>query len=113
MGEGASRGTGLLELDDESRNDGKPTLLLAIVNVCFGPMVSSYGEPIMVVLYSDIERSSGIRYSGPIILLQPCHCGFDQAGKLKTLYVTVTRKTLLNAVLALVNIDVAGRQKNN
>ena len=45
MGEGASRGTGLLELDDESRNDGKPTLLLAIVNVCFDLMVSSYGEP--------------------------------------------------------------------
>ena len=40
MGEGASRGTGLLELDEVSRNDGKPTLLLAIVNVCFGLMVS-------------------------------------------------------------------------
>ena len=40
MGEGASRGTGLLELDEVSRNDGKPTLLLAIVNVCFEFMVS-------------------------------------------------------------------------
>ena len=39
MGEGASRGTVLLELDEVSRNDGKPTLLLAIVNVCFGFMV--------------------------------------------------------------------------
>ena len=40
MGEGASRGTGLLEVDEASRNDGKPTLLLAIVNVCFGFMVN-------------------------------------------------------------------------
>ena len=41
MGEGANRGTELLELDEVSRNDGKPTLLLAIVNV--GP--GFYGEP--------------------------------------------------------------------
>ena len=63
----------------------------------------------MVVLYSHIERSSGVKYSEPIMLLQPCHCGFDQAGKLKKSYVTVTRKTLLNAVIALVKIDAAGR----
>lgn len=74
MGEGANRGTGLLELDEESRNDGKPTLLLAILSVCFVFMVSlmpdfecrtnpNYGGPL------QRERSSARICSGPILLL--------------------------------------------
>lgn len=44
MGEGANRGTELLELDEVSRNDGKPTLLLAIVNAGFAFMVSQMSD---------------------------------------------------------------------
>ena len=55
MGEGANRGMGLLELDEVSRNDGKPTLLPAIVNISFGFMLS----PML-----DIECRTGPSYGG-------------------------------------------------
>ena len=44
MGDGAKRGTELDELDELSRNDGKPTLLLAIAKVGSGCMVSQLSD---------------------------------------------------------------------